>query len=200
MRLNNRRCIVLRKTQSCGLFWYDPSTASQLIHQGQMEQARMSPSHHPADVLPPVKTPFKFMLTHAVTVRRTEHGVQAALAWTTTAPAHGLSRSGLKVSEVEGKNNERKEKETADQNNPAGFFFFWQEVRVAGLAPSCLNKELVAHCGCDCTAEFTLITATILINCKGSQFYEKKPLWPQALIEENCGNPICVALEHGGRD
>lgn len=44
-----------------------------------MEEARMSPSHHPADVLPPVKTPFKFMLTHAVTVHQaSEHGVRAA--------------------------------------------------------------------------------------------------------------------------
>lgn len=38
----------------------------------------MSPSHHPADVLPPVKTPFKFMLAHAVTVHQaSEHGVRA---------------------------------------------------------------------------------------------------------------------------
>lgn len=40
-----------------------------------MEEARISPSHHPPDVLPPVHALLKFIFIHAVILRRaSEHG------------------------------------------------------------------------------------------------------------------------------
>lgn len=136
-----------------------------------------------------------------VGTRCTRGGLRHACA--TTAPAHRLRRSRLKVSEVERKKKKKenkKKKETANQNNPAGFLAagvsrWMRAIMPQWKAPRSLRAR--PHGGIHFNPSDSIHR---LWRLPVILAHLEKFLWPKGLIEENCGNTTCVAHKHGGPD